>query len=52
MIIRFLFQNDINGNIVYELNNGNGYFIDYYPNSKLKFEGEYLNGLRNGKGKE
>ena len=24
----------------------------YYDNGKLKFEGEYLNGKRNGKGKE
>ena len=30
--------------------NGNG--KEYYINSKLKFEGEYLNGKRNGKGKE
>ena len=26
--------------------------MDYYNNGKLEFEGEYLNGKRNGKGKE
>ena len=25
---------------------------EYYDNGKLKYEGEYLNGVRNGKGKE
>ena len=25
---------------------------EYYKNGELKFEGEFLNGLRNGKGKE
>ena len=25
---------------------------EYYQNGKLRFEGEYLNGKRNGKGKE
>jgi len=44
---------DENGNIIYELINGNGKVKEYYSyNDKLKFEGEYLNGKKNGKGKE
>ena len=39
---------DVNNNVFYELNNGKGYVKDY----KLKYEGEYLYGERNGKGKE
>ena len=31
--------------------NGNGKGKEYYYNGKLKFEGEYLNGKRNGKRK-
>ena len=44
---------DSNNNIVYELKHGKG-FIKEYDNycSELKFEGEYLNGKRHGKGKE
>ena len=30
----------------------NGKVKEYYYNGKLIFEGEYLNGKRNGKGKE
>ena len=43
---------DINGNIIYELKNGIGYIKEYDIDGKLNFEGEYLNGERNGKGKE
>ena len=43
---------DENGNIIYELINGNGNVKEYWNDGKLKFEGEYLNGKRNGKGKE
>ena len=43
---------DENGNITYELINGNGIVKIYYQEGKLEFEGEYLNGKRNGKGKE
>ena len=51
---------DEKGNIIYELKNGNGnvseYDVDceYLVKAKyyLKFESEYLNGERNGKGKE
>ena len=44
---------DENGNIVYELKNGNGKVKEYDNYFKtLKFEGEYLNGLKNGIGKE
>ena len=42
---------DENGNIIYELNNGNGR-IKEYNEGILIFEGEYLNGKRNGKCKE
>ena len=31
---------------------GNGFIKEYYDNGKIKFEGEYLNGEINGKGKE
>ena len=43
---------DINGNIIYELNNGNGKIKEFDYNNKLIFEGEFLNGEKNGKGKE
>ena len=42
---------DENGIIIYELINGNGKVKEYNEN-KLIYEGEYLNGKRNGKGKE
>ena len=44
---------DDKGNIIYELKNGTGKVIeydDYY--SEIRFEGEYLNGKKTGKGKE
>ena len=40
-----------NGNIIYELTNGNGK-VREYNNSILIFKGEYLNRERSGKGKE
>ena len=43
---------DENGNIIYELINGNGRVKEYDKKNKLIFEGEYLNGKKNGKGKE
>ena len=43
---------DKNGNIIYELINGNGKVKEYDQNRKIKFEGEYLHGKRNGIGKE
>ena len=44
---------DENGNIIYELKNGNGKVKEYHDfDDKLIFEGEYLNGKRNGNGKE
>ena len=46
---------DINGNIIYELTNGNGIIKEYdiFDNKfLLVFEGEYKNGKKNGKGKE
>ena len=46
-----IFIND-NGNIVYEIENGKGYIKEYNKEGKFIFEGEYLNGERNGKGKE
>ena len=33
-------------------NNLNGKGKEYYEDGKLKFEGDYLNDKRNGKGKE
>ena len=41
---------DENGNMIYELKNGNGKVKENYFGD-LIFEGEYLNGKRNGKGK-
>ena len=35
---------DNNGNIIYELINGNGKIKDYGDNGKLKLEGVYING--------
>ena len=43
---------DDNGDIIYELNNGSGKIIEYNEFGRIIFEGEYLNGKRNGKGKE
>ena len=46
---------DEEGNIIYELENGNGIIKEYELNNNilsLVFEGEYKNGRRNGKGKE
>ena len=43
---------DTNANIIYELKNGTGKVKEYYSNGTLEFEGEYLNGLKNAKGKE
>ena len=40
---------DINGNIAYELKNGNGYVKKYYESGELKRKYEYLNGEKNGK---
>ena len=42
---------DPKGNKVYELKNGKG-FVKEYEFGQLIYEGEYLNGERNGKGKE
>ena len=43
---------DFLGNLEYELINGVGIGKEYYYNDNIRFEGEYLNGLKNGKGKE
>ena len=40
------------GKIVYELKDGKGLVKEYSYYLQLDFEGEYLNGERNGKGKE
>ena len=39
-------------NIEYELKNGKGLLKEYDEHDNVKFEGEYLNGEKNGKGKE
>ena len=42
---------DKNGNIIYELKNGNGKIIEYDCENGIIFIGEYLNGIKwNGKG--
>ena len=43
---------DQNGNVIYELHNGNGMVREYDCLEDLVFEGEYNKGKRNGKGKE
>ena len=46
---------DKNGNIIYELKNGNGQvneYNKYEDDDKLEYIGEYKNGIKNGKGKE
>jgi antitoxin component YwqK of YwqJK toxin-antitoxin module len=43
---------DENGNVIYELKNGNGKVKEYYDNGNIKFKGEYLNGKQNEEGKE
>ena len=43
---------NINGNLEFEIKNGNGNIKEYYTNGELMFEGEYLNGKRKGKGTE
>ena len=49
----FYFDNTIkNGKITYQLINGSGNIKEYADDGDLEFEGEYLNGLKNGKGKE
>ena len=43
---------DENGNILYELKNGTGKIKDYLTyNGELIYEGEYLDGKKNGIGK-
>ena len=39
------------GELIYELKNGEG-FVKEYDDNKLLFEGKYINGEKNGKGKE
>ena len=43
---------DEKGNLAYEIINGRGKIREYDKLDNLIFEGEYLNGKRNGKGKE
>ena len=43
---------DSKHNIIYELKDGKGYIKEFNYDNKLVFEGEYLNGKINGKGKE
>ena len=43
---------DKKGNLDYEIKDGKGYVKQYTEDGKLEFEGEYVNGKRNGKGKE
>ena len=43
---------DQKGNIEFEINSGQGTIKEYYNNGELAYEGDYLNGERNGKWKE
>ena len=43
---------DQKGNIIYELIDGKGKIKEYCENEDFSYEGEYLNGERNGNGKE
>ena len=43
---------DRNGNMIYQLINGIGNIKEYDYDGILKYEGKYLNGVKNGKGKE
>ena len=43
---------DVDGNNIYEINNGTGKIKEYNISSTIKFEGEYLKGEKNGKGKQ
>ena len=43
---------DENGNVIYELKNGNGKIKEYTKYGTLIYEGDYLNGKNHGKGKE
>ena len=44
--------NDDHGHLLYEINNGKGYYREFNQLNRLIFQGEHLNGERNGKGKE
>ena len=46
------FGKDGNGKYFNYLKNGSGFIKEYDEHGILRFEGEYLNGKRNGKGKE
>ena len=39
------------GNMIFELNDGSGSIKEYHDNVKLSFEGNYLKGEKDGKGK-
>ena len=43
---------DKNENIAFEIKEGKGFIKEYNDFGELKFEGEYINGERNGKGKD
>ena len=43
---------DFNKKLLYEIKNGNGFIKEYNDNKQLIYEGNYLNGDKNGKGKE
>ena len=38
--------------MIYEIKDGKDYIKEYTYAGRLEFEGEYINGERNGKGKE
>ena len=52
MVTNGMEKDMMKGNIIYELINGTGKVKEYDAYGRLIFEGEYLNGKRNGKGKK
>ena len=40
-----------NNNLEFELENGNGNAKEYYKDLQIRSEGQYRNGVKNGKGK-
>ena len=47
----YIIKNGMENDMIYELHNGNSK-VREYKYDKIRFEGEYINGKKNGKGKE
>ena len=48
----YIDENNVEKKYAYKLEKGKGYLKEFNENNELIFEGEYLNGEKNGKGKE